>query len=83
MPSQEIFVYGTFWCPDCARAKKAFAAKDVEYTWIDISKDKESRNYVERVNGGARSVPTIVFPDGSTMVEPSTAELYKKFNELS
>ena len=82
MPSQEIVVYGTSWCPDCIRAKIAFKAKGVEYTWIDIGKDKESRDYVEKVNGGSRSVPTIIFPDGSMMVEPSTAELYKKFKEL-
>ena len=82
MPSQEIVVYGTSWCPDCVRAKRAFKAKGVEYTWIDIGKDKGSRDYVEKVNGGFRSVPTIIFPDGSMMVEPSTAELYIKFKEL-
>ena len=43
MPSQEIVVYGTSWCPDCVRAKRAFKAKGVEYTWIDIGKDKGSR----------------------------------------
>jgi len=79
---QEIIVYGTSWCSDCHRAKKAFRKKDIAYTWIDINEDKEGRAYVEKVNHGNRRVPTIIFPDGSMMVEPSTTELYKKFKEL-
>ncbi|MBG7609544.1 MAG: mycoredoxin [Anaerolineae bacterium] len=83
MPSQEIIVYGTTWCPDCWRAKNAFESKGIEYTWIDISIDKSARDYVESVSGGFRSVPTIIFPDGSIMVEPSTVELNKKFKEIT
>lgn len=82
MPSKEIIMYGTSWCPDCHRAKKAFRKKKIAYTWIDINKDDEGRAYVEKLNNGNRRVPTIIFPDGSMMVEPSTAELYKKFKEL-
>ena len=65
MPSKEIVVYGTSWCSDCRRSTKAFDSKGVEYTWIDISRDKAGRDYVESVNNGSRSVPTMVFPDGS------------------
>jgi len=82
MLTKETIVYGTSWCPDCYRAKRAFRIKGIAYTWIDINKDKEGRAYIEKVNRGKRSVPTIIFPDGSMMVEPSTAELYKKFKEL-
>jgi len=82
MPIEEIIVYGTFWCPDCHRARKAFRKKGIAYTWIDINKDKESCAYVEKINHGKRIVPTIIFPDGSMMVEPSMAELFKKFKEL-
>jgi mycoredoxin len=83
MPTKEIIVYGTSWCPDSRRAQKAFRTKGVKYTWVDINKDKAGRAYVEKVNHGMRSVPTILFPDGSMMVEPSTAELQNKLNELS
>jgi mycoredoxin len=83
MLAQEIIVYGTSWCSDCRRAQKAFRTKGVKYTWVDINKDKAGRAYVEKVNHGMRSVPTILFPDGSMMVEPSTAELHNKLNELS
>ncbi|NPV85006.1 MAG: NrdH-redoxin [Anaerolineae bacterium] len=75
---QQITVYGTRWCPDSTRAKSFLDQKKVAYTWIDIDKDPEARKFVEKVNNGFRSVPTIVFPDGSILVEPSTSELAKK-----
>jgi mycoredoxin len=76
-------IYGTSWCPDCIRAKKVFHNKGVEYTWINISNDMEARAYVEEVNQGSRSVPTIIFEDGDILVEPSNAELKNKLEQLS
>ncbi len=78
MPTRKIKMYGTSWCPDCARAKQFLTEQGVSFEWIDIEKDKKAQAYVEEVNNGNRSVPTIVFPDGSIMVEPSNAELEKK-----
>jgi mycoredoxin len=77
-----ILFYGTRWCPDCIRARAFFDRKDISYQWIDIDNDEEGRKYVERVNHGHRSVPTIVFTDGSILVEPSTKELENKMNSL-
>ncbi len=82
MAETKIRVYGTTWCPDCARAKQVLANNSVTYDWIDITNDAEARAYVEKVNKGNRSVPTIVFPDGSVLVEPSNAELEKKLASL-
>jgi mycoredoxin len=73
-----IKVYGTAWCPDCSRAKQIFKRHNIQYDWIDIEKDPTAADYVVKVNGGNRSVPTIVFPDGSILVEPGNAELEKK-----
>jgi glutaredoxin-like protein len=78
---EEIKVYGTKWCPDCARAKQVFSQHNIKYTWIDIEEDAEACAYVEKVNGGNQSVPTIVFPDGSILVEPSNDALVKKLKE--
>jgi mycoredoxin len=80
--AEKIKVYGTTWCPDCVRAKQVLAKNAVEYDWIDISNNPEARVYVEKVNKGYRSVPTILFPDGSILVEPSNAELEKKLAEI-
>ena len=74
----EIIVYGTNWCPDCVRAKQVFARHNVSYTWIDIGQDEAGRKRVEELNHGNRSVPTILFPDGSVLVEPSNRELEAK-----
>jgi mycoredoxin len=75
-----IKVYGTRWCPDCIRAKQLLAREKVEYDWIDIEQDEAAAAYVEKVNGGFKSVPTILFPDGSTMVEPQNAALKTKLD---
>jgi mycoredoxin len=76
--SQSIKVYGTRWCPDCQRAKQVLTKKGIAYEWIDIEEDPASAAYVEKVNKGYKSVPTIVFTDGSVLVEPSNSELEKK-----
>jgi mycoredoxin len=75
-------MYGTSWCPDCARAKQVLARQNVAYDWIDIEKDQEAAAYVQKVNGGYKSVPTILFPDGSTLVEPDNATLLKKLESM-
>ena len=73
-----IVVYSTTWCPDCKRAKKFFGEQRVPYVNVDIEADAEAMAYVERVNHGKRSVPTIIFPDGDILVEPSNARLAEK-----
>lgn len=78
MAEPQIVVYGTYWCPDCKRAKKFFGEQRVQYKSVDIERDDAAREYVEKINRGKRIVPTIVFPDGSILVEPSNAELAAK-----
>ncbi len=71
-------VYGTTWCGDSKRARRIFDENHIEYEWIDIDQDREAGKLVEQINGGFRSVPTILFPDGSTLTEPSTFQLRQK-----
>lgn len=73
-----IMVYSTAWCPDCKRAKQFFGEHRIPYQSIDIEHHPEAMAYVEQVNNGMRSVPTIVFPDGEIMIEPSNATLAQK-----
>jgi mycoredoxin len=82
MSDEKIKVYGTTWCPDCVRAKRVLTDKSAPFEWIDISNDEKARVYVEKVNNGNRSVPTIVFPDGSVLVEPSNRVLEDKLASL-
>ena len=76
--SQEIIVYGTNWCGDSRRARRFLDEHHIAYRWIDIDTDAAARKFVEETNHGFRSVPTIVFPDGCILVEPSNAELARK-----
>lgn len=73
-----IAIYGASWCPDCRRAKQFFGEHRIDYEWIDITENAEAVAFVEKVNNGSRRIPTIVFPDGDILVEPSNAELAKK-----
>ena len=73
--STTVRVYGTTWCPDCALAKRVLDGFAVEYEWIDITENQQAIDYVTSVNGGNRSVPTIVFPEGDILTEPSRQAL--------
>jgi mycoredoxin len=76
---ETIKIYATTWCGDCRMAKRWFDAHGIPYEYINIEEDNSAAEYVVRVNRGRRSVPTIVFPDGSVLVEPSARELAAKF----
>ena len=74
----KIKVYGAPWCPDCRQAKQFLGEQRVPYAWIDVDEDQDGLRYIEQVNNGKRIIPTIVFEDGSILVEPSNAELAQK-----
>ena len=76
--SKQIIVYSTVWCPDCKRAKRFLGEQRIPYTNIDIEQDPQAMARVEAINRGMRSIPTIVFPDGDILVEPSNAQLAAK-----
>jgi len=78
MDQPAITVYGTQWCADCKRAKQFFGEQRVHYRFVDVDADSDGLEVVERLNNGKRVIPVIVFEDGSTLVEPSNAELAAK-----
>src|SRR5437899_833071 len=73
-----ITVYGASWCPDCKRARRFLGEQLVPYTWIDLGEHPEAQEIVARYNDGKQIIPTIVFEDGSVLVEPSNAALAAK-----
>ncbi len=76
--ADKICVYGTKWCHDTIRARTCLERLGVEYKWVDVDEDEKAGAYVRQINKGNRSVPTIVFPDGSILVEPNDNELEAK-----
>ena len=77
-----IVFYGKTWCPDCHRARKVLVENKTDFLEVDISKDKKAGEYVRQINRGNESVPTIIFPDGTILVEPGNSVLRDKLRQL-
>ena len=75
MPNPGITVYGTEWCGDCFHTRQFLKRHSIPFNFINIDRDKNAEFFVMKTNRGMRSVPTIVFGDGSVLVEPSNHEL--------
>jgi mycoredoxin len=73
-----IIFYSKPWCPDCHRARDIFAEFNITYQEIDIRDDKQACTFVRQINHGNESVPTIIFPDGTYLVEPGKKTLAEK-----
>jgi thioredoxin reductase (NADPH) len=78
MAEPMITVYGAYWCPDCRRSKQFLGEHQIPYQWVDIEQEPEAEQLVIAKNEGKRIIPTIVFADGSFLVEPSNAQLAAK-----
>jgi len=61
------------------RVKRWLDQRGIPYTEINIAQDKEAARYVEELNGGNQSVPTILLDGEHAATEPSTAELERLF----
>ncbi|HYM14464.1 MAG TPA: FAD-dependent oxidoreductase [Dehalococcoidia bacterium] len=73
-----ITMYGTLWCSDCKRTKQFFGEQRVPYAFVDIDGNAAGLAVVEEANEGKHVIPVLVFEDGSTLVEPSNADLAAK-----
>ena len=78
----EITMYGAEWCGDCRRSKKFLDSNNVKYNYIDVEADASASDKVIEINGGMRSIPVIIFEDGTHLTEPSDAALKAKLEEL-
>ena len=76
----QIVIYVTEYCPDCIRAKKFFEVNNLPHLRIGLEGNAEATDFVIKINDGYKSVPTIVFPDGSVLIEPDWEELKAKFS---
>lgn len=79
---EKLLVYGTRWCGDCKRTVRILDERQVEYDFIDIDRDQDGHDFVKETNQGNRSVPTIIFPDKSKLVEPSNQQLIDKLESI-
>ncbi|TRZ86304.1 MAG: NrdH-redoxin [Streptomycetaceae bacterium] len=70
-----ITMYSADWCGDCRRSKRLMDSLNVKYSIIDVDADEAAAAKVIEINGGMRSIPVIIFPDGTHMTEPSDIDL--------
>jgi len=77
-----IIFYGASYCGDCRRAKEHLDSLGCEYTYIDLEEHPEAAEKVMEINKGYQSIPTIIFPDGKVLIEPSNEELDEAINRL-
>jgi mycoredoxin len=66
-----VTMYSTTWCGYCMRLKRMLDREGIEYAEVNIEDDPAAADLVMRVNGGNRTVPTVVFPDGAALTNPS------------
>ena len=78
-----LTMYTTQWCGFCKRLKAQLGRAGVEVTEVDIERDEAAAQFVMSVNGGNQTVPTLLFPDGMTMVNPSAMQVQAKLAELA
>ena len=75
-----VTMYSTTWCGYCHRLRKQLDSAGIAYDVVDIEQQPEAAAYVESVNGGNQTVPTVVFPDGSAATNPSLAEVRERLD---
>ncbi|MBB5850050.1 glutaredoxin family protein [Amycolatopsis umgeniensis] len=76
----DLTVYGAGWCPDVKRSRALLDSKGVEYAYLDVEADAGAEETVRGLQNGERRIPTIVWPDGTHLVEPSDDELTAHLN---
>jgi len=79
----QVTMYSTTWCGYCRRLKLQLDAAGVTYDEVNIERDPEAAEFVENVNAGNRTVPTVRFPDSSALTNPSMAEVAAKLDALA
>lgn len=80
---QPLTMYTTTWCAFCRRLKAQLAADGIEMTEVNIEEDPAAADFVMSVNGGFQTVPTVVFPDGSALTNPSALDVKQRLGELA
>jgi glutaredoxin len=77
-----ITIYGTHTCSDCARTKLFLTQRNIPFAILYIEDDQQALEKSLEINGNQTTTPTVVFPDGSWMVEPDNEQLSDKLKAL-
>lgn len=78
-----LVVFGTGWCPDVRRSRELLDGARVDYRYVDLEADPVATRFVRSLQQGRRRVPTLLWPDGSFLVEPTDEELRVRLTETT
>jgi mycoredoxin len=76
-------MYTTPWCGYCVRLKGQLDREGIPFDMVDIEQQPEAADIVEAANQGNQTVPTLVYPDGSSQTNPSVAQVKQKLAALA
>lgn len=82
LDKKEVVLFGTDACPDCQRAKKILSENNIAYEYINLEKNPECIKAMLKINGGLQLTPTILFPNGKVLAEPTDQELKDTLAQL-
>jgi len=75
MSSPQVTMYTTSWCGYCVRLKRHLNNEGIVFAEVNIETDPAAAEFVMNVNGGNRTVPTVLFPDGTALTNPTPAQI--------
>jgi mycoredoxin len=78
-----VTMYTTQWCGYCVRLKKLMQREGIEFAEVDIERDGQAADRVMQANGGNRTVPTLMFTDGTALTNPSIDQVKAQLGRLS
>ncbi len=73
-----LVIYSTSWCGPCRTLKRLLTEQEIAFTEINIEETPGAAEFVMSVNRGNQTVPTVLFPDGSTLTNPRLSEVTTK-----
>ncbi len=76
-------MFSTPWCGYCHRLKSQLDREGIDFTMVDIEQEPDAAFTVEQANGGTQTVPTLLFADGSTLTNPSVAQIKERLAALA
>ena len=78
-----LTMYSTTWCGYCHRLRSQLDREGIGYRIVDIERDPAAATFVMGVNGGNQTVPTVRFPDGSTLTNPTINQVKHQLGTVS
>jgi mycoredoxin len=80
-PTATVTMYTTTWCGYCVRLKKLMQLEGIEFAEVDIENDPAAADLVMQANGGNRTVPTLLFGDGTALTNPSIEQVKSQLGQ--